>query len=81
MSLSKQLGLSFLIVLLLVFAGTLWVNVSNTRAFIETQLQSHAQDTATSLGLSITPYIDSPEDLVVWFIYSFIVIFIISSFI
>lgn len=65
MSLSKQLGLGFFIVLLLVFIGSLWVNVNNTRDFIQQQLQSHAQDTATSLGLSISPYMGSEEDLAI----------------
>ncbi|WP_371194962.1 EAL domain-containing protein [Glaciecola sp. SC05] len=63
MSLSKQLGLGFFFVLLLVFVGTLWINTQNTRHFLEQQLNSHAQDTATSLGLSIVPYIGSEEDL------------------
>lgn len=63
MTLSKQLGFGFLCVLLLVFAGTLYTNVNNTRYFIEQQLSSHAQDTATSLGLSITPYVGNPDDL------------------
>jgi len=65
MSLSKQLGIGFFIVLALVFAGSLWVNVNNTRDFIQHQLQSHAQDTATSLGLSITPYIGVEEDFAI----------------
>lgn len=63
MTLSKQLGLGFFCVLLLVFVGTLYTNVSNTRYFIEQQLSSHAQDTATSLGLSISPYLSSEEDI------------------
>ena len=63
MTLSKQLGFGFFCVLFLVFAGTLYTNVNNTRYFIEQQLSSHAQDTATSLGLSITPYVGNTEDL------------------
>jgi len=63
MTLSKQLGLGFFSVLTLVFIGTLYTNVSNTRFFIEQQLSSHAQDTATSLGLSISPYISNYEDI------------------
>ena len=65
MSLSKQLGFGFFTVLVLVFIGSLWVNVTNTRDFIQLQLQSHAQDTATSLGLSITPYIGNEEDIAI----------------
>jgi diguanylate cyclase (GGDEF)-like protein len=63
MSLSKQLGLGFFFVLSIVFIGTLWMNTHNTRSFLEQQLTSHAQDTATSLGLSISPYIGNEEDL------------------
>jgi diguanylate cyclase (GGDEF)-like protein len=65
MPLSRQLGLSLLIVLILVFIGTLWINVNNTRDFVAQQLSSHAQDTATSLGLSIAPYLAEPDDLAV----------------
>ena len=66
MSLSKQLSLCFLIVLSLVFTGISWVNVLNTRDFVASQLQSHAQDTATSLGLSIQPYLgESGEPAIV----------------
>lgn len=57
MSLSKQMILGFLVVLLIVFLGTLWVTVQNTRSYVQQQLASHAQDTATSLGLSISPYV------------------------
>ncbi|MAD16324.1 MAG: GGDEF domain-containing protein [Alteromonadaceae bacterium] len=63
MPLSRQLSLSLLAVLILVFIGTLWINTNNTRDFVDQQLASHAQDTATSLGLSIAPYVSVPEDL------------------
>lgn len=57
MPLSRQLVLSLFSIFLALFIGVVWINVSNTKNFIEQQLTSHAQDTATSLGLSITPYI------------------------
>lgn len=63
MSLAKQFGIGFFVVLFLVFIGTLWVNVNNTRDFIQQQLASHAQDTATSLGLSITPYVGDDANI------------------
>jgi diguanylate cyclase (GGDEF)-like protein len=63
MSLSRQLGLSLFAVLFAVFVGTLILNVSNTRESIEQQLSSHAQDTATSFGLSIAPYLGDEYDL------------------
>ncbi|MFC3121284.1 bifunctional diguanylate cyclase/phosphodiesterase [Agaribacter flavus] len=58
---SKQLATGFLIILTLVFVGTFLFNAQNTRVYIQQQLESHAQDTATSLGLSITPYIGDEE--------------------
>jgi diguanylate cyclase (GGDEF)-like protein len=63
MSLSKQLYLGLIFVLTLVFVSTLWINVVNTSHYINKQLASHAQDTATSLGLSIKPFISNPDDL------------------
>ncbi|WFO20106.1 EAL domain-containing protein [Pseudoalteromonas sp. H100] len=33
-------------------------DVQTTRHYLQTQMGSHAQDTATSLGLSISPYLD-----------------------
>jgi len=63
MSLSKQLYLGLTFVLMLVFFSSLWINVDNTRHYINSQLASHSQDTATSLGLSIKPFIGNPEDL------------------
>jgi diguanylate cyclase (GGDEF)-like protein len=63
MPLSRQLILSLFSVLLAVFFGTLMINVSNTKDSVEQQLASHAQDTATSFGLSIAPYIGDDNDL------------------
>jgi methyl-accepting chemotaxis protein len=63
MSLAKQFGIGFFIVFFLMFIGTLWVNTNNTRDFIQQQLASHAQDTATSLGLSITPYVGDEANI------------------
>ncbi len=57
MTLSKQLiaGISFLF--LLIFIGTLGISVYNIRSYFTSQLESHAQDTATSLGLSLRPHL------------------------
>lgn len=57
MSLTKQFSLGFMVVLILLFFGTVWINVNSFRVYINDQLSSHAQDTATSLGLSISPYV------------------------
>ncbi len=57
MTLSKQLVVLIAALLLLAFLGTFLVTVHNTRDYLEQQLASHAQDTATSLSLSISPYL------------------------
>ena len=54
MSLSKKLGFVISLLFLLVFAGTMFISINATRIYMEEQMASHAQDTATSLGLSIT---------------------------
>lgn len=54
MTLTKQLLLSGMIVLLCLFAGMITYVVRNTQSFLDQQLSSHAQDTATALGLSLT---------------------------
>lgn len=53
MRLSRQFLLLMLGLLVLVFVGTLAINTYHTRSFLANQLGSHAQDTATTLGLSI----------------------------
>lgn len=63
MTLSKQLILSVMTIFIIVFISSLWINVNNTRAYINSQLSSHAQDTATSLGLSIAPHLGDKLDL------------------
>ena len=57
MTLSRQLMALIVVLLLTVFVGTFLISVHNTRDYLEKQLESHAQDAATSLGLSISPYL------------------------
>ncbi|MDG4813219.1 EAL domain-containing protein [Hydrogenovibrio sp. 3SP14C1] len=61
MSLSKQMMLFITGMLVILLLGTFLLNLNNTRSFLEAQLQSHAQDTATSLGLSLSS-VANPED-------------------
>ncbi|MES9945931.1 MAG: EAL domain-containing protein [Candidatus Thiodiazotropha sp.] len=56
MTLSRQLIILITVLLVLVFTGTFFISVQNTRAYLDSQLESHAQDTATSLGLSISKH-------------------------
>lgn len=57
MTLYRQLLIFTLLLIFLLFAGTWFAKLSSTRTFLLDQLESHAQDTATSLGLSISPYV------------------------
>ncbi len=61
MTLYRQLIIFTLILFLLLFSGTWFAKLQSTRSFLIAQLESHAQDTATSLGLSISQYIEDIE--------------------
>lgn len=63
MTLLRQLILFISIMFVLVFAGTFSLTIDNTRRYLNTQLGSHAQDTATSLALSLTPHATSGDVL------------------
>lgn len=65
MKLSQQLILLIAGLVLLLFAGTLVISVDNTRGYLESQLGSHAQDAATSLGLSATTHVDEGDQAMV----------------
>lgn len=57
MTLYRQLLIFTLILFVVLFVG-IWVEkLQSTRTFLIDQLESHAQDTATSLGLSLSPVI------------------------
>ena len=53
MSLHRQMVLLITGLLLVLLAGICYLSVRNSRDYLEMQMHSHAQDTATSLGLSI----------------------------
>jgi diguanylate cyclase (GGDEF)-like protein len=56
MTLYRQLLIFTLILFFVLFVGV-WVDkLQSTRSFLVEQLESQAQDTATSLGLSLTPF-------------------------
>jgi len=52
-SLHRQMVLLITGLLLVLLAGICYLSVRNSRDYLEMQMHSHAQDTATSLGLSI----------------------------
>ncbi len=57
MTLLRQLIALVMVLLLLVFMGTFAISIRNTQSYLEAQLVSHAQDAATSLGLSISSHL------------------------
>ena len=61
MTLYRQLIIFALIFFLLLFSGLWFAKLKTTRSFLTAQLESHAQDAATSLGLSISQYIQDVE--------------------
>ncbi len=56
MTLYRQVIIFTFALFLILFTGTWFAKLEITRAFLLDQLESHAQDTATSLGLSITQH-------------------------
>ncbi len=57
MTLYRQLIIFTFALFLLLFAGTWYAKLDSTRSFLVDQLESHSQDTATSLGLSLSQYV------------------------
>ena len=64
MSLSKQLMLLVSLLFLLIFAGTFTVSVNGMRDYLQVESKVHAQDTATSLALSLSPHLANPQDAI-----------------
>ncbi|MDP2560340.1 EAL domain-containing protein [Psychrobium sp. 1_MG-2023] len=50
---------------LVTLIGSLWISIENTRSYLNEQMETHAQDTATSLGLSISPYMNEEDAVIV----------------
>jgi hypothetical protein len=63
MSLKKQLLFGMITILTLTFMGLFFLQMNTTQRFVERQLDSHAQDTATSLGLAISPALQGLPDI------------------
>lgn len=61
MKLSRLLIIIISILWLLIFIGTLLITVQNSRDYLLSQMQSHAQDTATSLGLSLSTSVERSD--------------------
>jgi EAL domain-containing protein (putative c-di-GMP-specific phosphodiesterase class I)/GGDEF domain-containing protein len=61
MTLIKKMALGVLVMLFVVFIGTYLITMNNARNFFIEQIESNAQDTATSLGLSLTQSLSSHD--------------------
>ena len=65
MTLLRQLILVITMLFVLLFAGTFAISVHNTRAYLSEQLKTISQDTATSLGLTLSPHFAEDSEMVV----------------
>lgn len=62
MSLSKQLYIIISIIFLTIFTGNFIISIQNTKAYLQDESATKAQDTATSLGMTLKPYINDKKD-------------------
>ena len=62
MSLSKQLLLLLSLIFFIVFSASLILSINNIKSYLEVESQVHVKDTATSLGLSLSPYMENEQD-------------------
>ncbi len=65
MTLFKQLLLFISALFLIIFCVNFILSVNNSRSYLEGEATVHAQDTATSLGLSLSPYMVNEKDPII----------------
>ncbi|MGV3653647.1 MAG: bifunctional diguanylate cyclase/phosphodiesterase [Noviherbaspirillum sp.] len=65
MTLRRQLAAVIVGLFVLLFAGTMAITVNDTRDYLNAQLRTITQDTATSLGLSLSPALAAGDMAVV----------------
>ena len=61
MTLYRQISTGIVLILIAGFIATVAISTQNLRTFMAAQLETHARDTATSLGLSLSPYVQPPD--------------------
>jgi diguanylate cyclase (GGDEF)-like protein len=61
MTLYKQISIALLLFLLIAFAGTMYLGATSIQEVYSEQLASHTQDTATSLGLSLSLHMEAQD--------------------
>ena len=65
MSLSKQLLILISVLFLMIFSLNFLLSVNNIKSYLEEESLIHAQDAATSLGLSLSPYMVEETDPII----------------
>ena len=61
MTLSRQLMILIFCMFLLIFSGTFWISVENTRAYLMMQMQTQTQNVADSFGLSLASHMQRKD--------------------
>jgi diguanylate cyclase (GGDEF)-like protein len=65
MTLLKQLLAMIVLLFTMLFIGSFSLSIENTRSYLNNQLRTISQDTATSLGMSLSPHISEHDYVMV----------------
>ena len=65
LSLKTQVYGLIIAISLISFSVRIITDIGTTQKYLQTQMASHAKDTATSLGLSISPYLEEENIMIV----------------
>ena len=65
MTLLKQLLAMIVLLFTMLFIGSFSLSIENTRSYLNNQLRTISQDTATSLGMSLSPHISDQDYVMV----------------
>lgn len=65
MSLSKQLLIFISLIFMVIFSVNFYLSLGNMKSYLEGESQIHVQDTATSLGLSLSTYMADEKDPII----------------
>ena len=64
LSLKTQVYGLIIAISLISFSVRIITDIGTTQKYLQTQMASHAKDTATSLGLSISPYLEEENIMI-----------------
>ncbi|MBE9525418.1 MAG: diguanylate cyclase, partial [Proteobacteria bacterium] len=65
MSLSKQLLILITFIFFIIFSVNFILSIENIKSYLEVESEVHVQDTATSLGLSLSPHMVDEQDPII----------------